>query len=135
MDRRVENVNPYAALNPMDPQLELKPQLASPSFEQVIHPQQSLMEEDSAVTKAEKLERHGVEDVEDMENRPEESQAKRIKLEPSATPMTGNEAPRRNERQKGVAPIKAESVVRMRSMSDGLTVYQIPCISSWERDR
>lgn len=81
----------------------LKPQSSSPSVEQEAHLQTPL-EEDSAVTKAEKIEWHGKIDSS------EEPSTKRVKLEPSGDVELREEAAARNERRKGVTPIKAESV-------------------------
>ena len=70
------------------------------TLDKTVHPQQIPMTEDSAVTKAEKLERHGVADG------VEESSSKRRKVDSE----NGNRGPIQSERQKGVAPIKKESV-------------------------
>lgn len=92
--------------NPVEPELQLKSQ-PTPSAEQALHPQKAPMEEDSAVTKAEKVERYGLDDT------VEESPAKRIRLETeNGSELQKASAPR--ERQKGVAPIKAESVALFR---------------------
>ena len=82
----------------------LGPQPTSPSVGKIVHPQQPLLEEDSAVTKAEKIERHSTTDGD------EERSLKRVKLEPSSDLEVQKEAPARIERQKGVTPIKEESV-------------------------
>ena len=69
-------------------------------LDKTVHPQQIPMTEDSAVTRAEKFERHGVADG------VEESSSKRRKLDSE----NGNRGPIQSERRKGVAPIKKESV-------------------------
>lgn len=77
-----------------------------PPSKPTIDTQQGPVEEDSAVTKAEKeakkIGRYGTTDDED-------SPAKRIKLDPSATSHIENQS-NQSERRKGIAPIKAESV-------------------------
>ncbi len=95
----------------MEPGQDLKLMPASPTLEQVVHPQQVVMEEDTAVTKAAKIERHGLEDG------IEESSAKRIRLEPSIGSQSQPAAQTKKERPKGVAPIKAESVTLDISLS------------------
>ena len=107
MDKTAQVENAETGSNPVDPELQLKPQPTSPSANQILGPHNPPMGEDSAVTRAEKLERHGLEDT------VEESPAKRIKLEPA----NGSESkivPAPRERQKGVASIKAESVALLR---------------------
>ena len=64
------------------------------------HPQDVQMPGDSAVTKAEKYERHGIEDI------VAESPSKKRKLENQQE--NGHRDPTKSERQKGVAPIKPE---------------------------
>lgn len=46
--------------NPLEPATQLKPSSESASLDKSVHPQQAHSAEDSAVTKAEKYERHGV---------------------------------------------------------------------------
>lgn len=48
--------------NPIDPDIKLKPNLAPERIERVVHPQRNQEDEDSAVTKAEKFERHAASD-------------------------------------------------------------------------
>lgn len=86
--------------NPLDPVQPLRSPPNIPDIEKAAHPQNTVLDEDSAVTKAEKLERHGGRD--DFP----EPEVKRIKVEHSID----EEARTRNERRKGVAPIKPESV-------------------------
>ena len=90
----------HPAANPLEPALQLEDSSNSNVLDRAVHPQQGPMVEDSAVTKAEKLERHGVADG------VEESSSKRRKLDLE----NGDQSPTRSERQKGVAPIKKESV-------------------------
>ena len=91
--------------NPLEPAVTLMgPQdhSAANLVEKRAHPQDVQMVGDSAVTKAEKYERHGI------ENRVAESPSKRRKLENQQE--DGHLGPTKSERQKGVAPIKPESV-------------------------
>jgi len=91
-------------INPLNPESTLK---APPpeSLREEAHPPQTPYLEDSAVTKAEKFERHGLASEElGVEHPP----AKRLKLdvENDEAPAAPNGQVR--ERQKGVAPIKLE---------------------------
>lgn len=86
--------------NPIEPGLNFKLPPTSQPFEQVVQPQQAPIEEDSAATKAEKVQRYFIENIS------EEPPTKRVKLESELQ----EEAQTKTERQKGVAPIKAESV-------------------------
>lgn len=99
--------------NPAKLEQALKPQSSSPSVEQGAHLQQTPMEEDSAVTKAEKIEWHGKIDSS------EEPSTKRVKLEPSGDVELREEAAARNERRKGVTPIKAEFLVNVPTSGAG----------------
>lgn len=93
--------------NSIEPGLSLKLPPTSEPFEQVVQPQQAPLEEDSAAAKAEKIERHIIEDTS------EEPPTKRVKLESNEQVFElelQEEAQTKTERQKGVAPIKAESV-------------------------
>ena len=94
--------NADAPQNPLDPAVKLKDPPNSGLIDQIVHPQQPPAVEDSAVTKAEKFERHGITDADGIE----ESPSKRRKL------VSENESqrPTQSERHKGVAPIKSESV-------------------------
>ena len=98
----MEDEGQNLALNPVDPSTRLKPDLASAAVAKKVHPQQTQFEEDSALSKAEKYERHG--NVYDVDKLP----SKRIKLDPDAGPGQEDQALNRSERRKGVAPIKAE---------------------------
>lgn len=69
------------------------------------NPAQPLMEQDSATTKAEKLDRHGVE-IEGEEIVSPSVDRKRAQSDNEGLEITPNPA----KRQKGVAPIKPESV-------------------------
>lgn len=89
--------------NPLEPAIQLDDSSTSNLLGKTVHPQQVPMTEDSAVTKAEKIERHG------SANGVEESPSKRRKV----VSENGNQGPTRSERQKGVAPIKKESVALM----------------------
>lgn len=85
--------------NPLEPAIHLDDSSNSDLLDKTVHPQQLPMTEDSAVTKAEKIERHG------GASGVEESPSKRRKV----VSENGNQGPTRSERQKGVAPIKKES--------------------------
>lgn len=91
-------------INPLDPVQSLKSPPSIPDVERVAHPQNTILAEDSAVTKAEKIERHGGPD--DFV----ESEAKRIKVNVSANEETKGNGATAGERPKGIAPIKPESV-------------------------
>ena len=91
--------------NPLEPADQLKTSSNTDLLDKTVHPQQIPLTEDSAVTRAEKLERHGI------ANDVEESPSKRRKLDSEI----GSQGPTRSERQKGIAPIKKESVISMRS--------------------
>ena len=91
-----------APTNPIDPTARLKVPGHAASLEAVVQPQSIEYQEDSAVTKAEKFERHP-----DRDDDVPESAAKKIKLEPHPEA----EIPTQSERVKGVAPIKAEYLV------------------------
>lgn len=91
--------------NPLDPVQPLKSPSNVPDIERAAHPQNTPLDEDSAVTKAEKLERHGGRD--DFP----EPEAKRIKVEHSIDEEARADSATRNERRKGVASIKPESVI------------------------
>lgn len=87
--------------NPLDPDNSLATNSKADATEKLVHPQQDLKDEDSAVTRAEKVERHGA------SAEFEESRAKRVKLgtEPE------HQGSRQEVRQKGVAPIKPEFLI------------------------
>lgn len=91
--------------NPLEPAIELDDSSNSDLLDKTVHPHQVPITEDSAVTKAEKIERHGI------AHGVEESPSKRRKL----VSENGEQGPTRSERQKGVAPIKKESVAWMRT--------------------
>lgn len=90
--------------NPLEPTTPLIPEPVRGNTESLIHPQAEVAPEDSAVTKAEKFERHAAAD--DFE----ESSAKRVKLDIGDDLDGSEQTATRRERQKGVAPIKAELV-------------------------
>ncbi|KAI4224654.1 MAG: hypothetical protein L6R36_004495 [Xanthoria steineri] len=91
--------------NPLDPIQALKSPPNVPDIERAAHPQNTVLDEDSAVTKAEKLERHS-----DQHDFPE-PEAKRIKVEHSIDEKANADSATRSERRKGVAPIKQEYLV------------------------
>ncbi|KAL8703998.1 MAG: hypothetical protein Q9201_002830 [Fulgogasparrea decipioides] len=88
--------------NPLEPSEALRP---LSDKESVAHPQDVVLPEDSTVTKAEKVERHGAEDGF------EESAAKRIKFEATAVRAAESTGLTKSERRKGVAPIKPEFLI------------------------
>lgn len=92
--------------NPMQPSAALIPESVRGATESMDHPQKVVAAEDSAVTKAEKFERHAA--AADGYN---ESPAKRVKLDLGDDTEGSGQSTTRRERQKGVAPIKAESVL------------------------
>ena len=95
-------------LNPLDPEKPLKPSSAEVG-EETPHPAQPLYAEDSATTKAEKIERHGLMNGDRSDGGVDESPAKRVKLDiESDGGSIERHEPTPSERQKGVAPIKAE---------------------------
>ena len=101
----MENLGGEKPPNPLEPAVTLVgPQDPSISSldEKRAHPQDVQMAGDSATTKAEKYERHGIEDIVAV------SPSKRRRLENHQE--DGSLGPTKSERQKGVAPIKPESV-------------------------
>ena len=91
--------------NPLEPSTALIPESVRGATASTVHPQKDVAAEDSAVTKAEKFERHAVVDGY------EESSTKRVKLDLGDDTGSNGQSITRSERQKGVAPIKAESVL------------------------
>lgn len=109
------------ALNPVDPSTNLRSEISSEPVAKIVHPQQTQFEEDSAVTKAEKYERHA--DAQGVDELP----SKRIKLDPSAGPEEIDQKLTRSGRRKGVAPVKAESVSLRRFVNCTLTCSDSLC--------
>ena len=91
--------------NPLEPTTSLLPPPVSSQVEASVHPQHVVAPEDSAVTKAEKHERHAA--TEQFE----ESRPKRVKLDLAPEENDDGQTHTGIERQKGVAPIKSESVL------------------------
>ena len=91
--------NDGAPPNPLEPTINLERQSTSRAGDETTHPQRNDYAEDSAVTRAEKYERRGGDEV-------VESLSKKRKLEPAHE--HSNPGPAKRERPKGVAPIKAE---------------------------
>lgn len=91
------------ASNPIEPFTPLKAPAAVQHEQKEANPQNTIFAVDSAVTKAEKIERHGVNDDEFQE-----SPSKRIKINPSPTDEASNDSLTKRERRKGVAPIRKE---------------------------
>lgn len=97
--------------NPLNPEVPLE---KKPSAESTAHPQSEILPGDSAVTKAEKVERHGaVDERHDFDNAPR----KRVKLE-SDQPTTEAASEDANGRRKGVAPIKQEFLVDVKANAE-----------------
>ena len=113
-----------APLNPLDPAAELEQPSNIDCVESIVHPQKDQMIEDSAVTKAEKYERHGTADE------VKESPAKRRKLD--ATTHVEEDLPTSSERRKAVASIKPESAFSIASDRFAADVDQVSCVSAWE---
>lgn len=86
--------------NPLNPSADLDSSMPD-AVDTEVHPQQVLLAEDSAVSKAEKYERHGITDG------VEETPSKRRKVKSSVDGE--DQAVTKSERRKGVASIKAES--------------------------
>ena len=115
---------------PIDPDTALRPNMKPKQVERIVHPQKNIEDGDSAVTRAEKFERHTA------INQYEEPPQKRMKLETSNDLPKDSLQPTKSERQKGVAPIKPESVFcRHKIVSHWLTTCQIPCVSAWQPER
>lgn len=95
------------ALNPLEPDRPLELPVNGHESRKETHPQETVFAVDSAVTEAEKIERHGVND-DDFQ----ESPNKRIRINPSSTrDEKSNDNLTKSERRKGVAPIKQEYLV------------------------
>ena len=86
--------------NPVDPGMELEEPSNPDGINSVVHPQAVTAAEDSAITKAEKYERHGI------GGGAEESPSKKRKLDVKLD--NGSHGLSNSERRKGEAPIKAE---------------------------
>lgn len=97
----MENNNGDPPPNPLEPAIKLEEFSNSKLIDKTVHPQQVPTAEDSAVTKAEKVERHSIADGVG------ESPSKRRKLGSE----NGIQGPIRSERQKGVAPVKPEFLI------------------------
>ena len=91
--------------NPLEPQAPLKSPSCVPDIEKDVHPQSTVFTVDSAITKAEKRERHAGQDVF------HESPTKRIKIDALSAQGMSINGINYSERRKGVAPIKPESVL------------------------
>ncbi|KAL8959200.1 MAG: hypothetical protein Q9193_003896 [Seirophora villosa] len=98
--------NDVEMANPMEPSQSLKSPSHIPNVEREVHPQKETFDEDSALAKAEKIERHGGPN-DDLR----ESSSKRIKVNDLATEDASSNGLSKSERRKGVAPIKAEYLI------------------------
>ena len=87
--------------NPVEPSQSLKRPLDGEQLEEA-HPPQPILPEDSAVTKAEKVERNGANGSSVSNGEPA---AKRVKVQEQDQKSTPTDS---RDRVKGVAPIKAE---------------------------
>ena len=101
----MDEISRHSVENPLDPEHSLELPLEANERDEDIHPQKLPLQQDSAITKAEKVERHGLSD------NVYESPVKRIKLEQSDDTESQPNNPIRGERRKGVAPVKPESVL------------------------
>lgn len=107
-------------MNPVDDSATLAPPPPGTVTSDAAHPPQPPLPGDSAMTKAEKIERHGFPEPSspgqggEFENSP----AKRIKLEKGQVSSNGR------DRQKGVAPIKPEYLLDPASLRHGRVVAQ-----------
>jgi hypothetical protein len=97
----MEKVGGNQPPNPLEPAVRLEKPSSSSLVDETAHPQSIQTAEDSAITRAEKYERHGV------GTDAEESPTKRRKLD--HRPGTEDGGPTKSERVKGVAPIRPES--------------------------
>ena len=93
-------------LNPLDAQQSLKPSVVS-EVTQDAHPQAEILPGDSAVTKAEKVERHGEVASDDLDGPP----SKRQKRGQDPTPASATNV--RDNRSNGAAPIRAEYLLEV----------------------
>ncbi|KAF7961073.1 hypothetical protein EAE96_000740 [Botrytis aclada] len=101
--------------NPVDPSQSLKRPLDGEKLEEA-HPPQPILPEDSAVTKAEKVERNGT-NGDSVDNG--EPSAKRAKIEEQNVKPTATDS---RDRIRGIAPVKAEYLIQpagSRSATDG----------------
>ena len=92
--------------------------------EQRLQPQKLIMDEDSAVTRAEKLERQS------PEAELIEAPSKRLKLDPELNPNTEMDVTFKNARHKGVTPIKPESVLSIAFPVQQLMRCQVSTLSN-----
>ena len=105
----MSSIDVTAPGNPLDPSERLEPASSAGISDELPNPGSAIQEEDSAVTKAEKYERPSSQRHDD-----EAPPSKRIRLGESQPKISGLTP---SERQKGVAPIKAEYLVHPPSRS------------------
>lgn len=122
--------------NPIEPSAKLQPRRAEDDLERVVHPQAMPIAEDSAVTTAEKVERHGAASGNEVHESPskkrklaeEEAKDGDLGFETDDNNSKRNKGQNqdgpsvRSERQKGVAPIKAEFLVYPQGSRDNRVV-------------
>lgn len=102
-----ENGLSNGAQNPLDGDEPLHAHSTDPVTKRA-HPQEEILNGDSATTQAEKIERHGLEEASANDDRTsDEPAAKRARLEID-DPQIAAEPPAPSEHVKGVAPIKPE---------------------------
>lgn len=103
-------------MNPLDPAQPLNSPPDVQTIDRAAHPQNIVLDEDSAVTKAEKLERHGGQD--DFP----EPVAKRIKVVASADEEASGNGESRSERHSGLCYLLSRAFDHRRHFQD-LVLY------------
>ena len=94
--------------NPVNPSESLELPVTKPK-EAEVHPQKDILPGDSTLTKAEKVERHGLGALEDrFYGDLTDSATKRLKLDHASSTIGTETVKLDTPRQKGVAAIKAE---------------------------
>lgn len=96
------------AVNPLDPSEPLRQPPAETVSTEAAHPPQPILPGDSATTKAEKVERHGLPGSNSNSDEFETSPAKRMRLDDNRDRLSTLRTANTPERQKGVAHVKAE---------------------------
>jgi tRNA-dihydrouridine synthase 3 len=109
--------------NPLNPDVALE---KKPSADSTANPQREVLPGDSAITKAEKVERHGaVDDQHEFEDSPR----KRVKLEnnhvsdPTSAAATEATSEGSIVRRKGVTPIKQEFLVDVKANAENSNTF------------
>ncbi|KAI9694896.1 MAG: tRNA-dihydrouridine synthase 3 [Bathelium mastoideum] len=99
------NGSPTDGINPLDPSDPLKRPLSG-ATENANHPQSEILHGDSATTRAEKVERHGLSEENGVDTASLEPAQKRTKIDHTSQSASADTTSQ--ERRKGVAPIKSE---------------------------